>query len=159
MQPLNEHCILQYQWVTESRSRLLHYLETLAPGMLLRAIPSFSNGGSIRNLLVHVANVYQHWAGIIALNKTITYAVCEDFTDIPQMRALYHAIDPLINELLQQEALTTTQVSFSLNKEQRTTSLFRIFTHVITHECHHKGQILTISRLLGYTPVDTDIIH
>ena len=159
MQQLNQHCTLQYQWVTESRNRLLLYLETLAPGMLLQEVPSFSNGGSIRNLLVHVANVYQHWTGIIALNKAITYAAYEDFTDIPQVRILYGTIDSLITELLQQEALAATQVPFSLNKEQRTTSLFRIFTHVITHECHHKGQILTISRLMGYTPVDTDIIH
>lgn len=159
MQQLNPHCILQYQWVTESRERLLHYLESLPPETLLRTIPSFSNGGSIRNLLVHVANVYQHWAGIIALNKAINYATYEAYTAIPQIRDLYHSIDSLINELLQQEALAVTQVPFILNNEQRTTSLFRVFTHVITHEFHHKGQILTISRLMGYTPIDTDMIH
>ncbi len=34
-----------------------------------------------------------------------------------------------------------------------------LYTHVITHEFHHKGQILTMSRLLGYIPVDTDVIR
>jgi uncharacterized damage-inducible protein DinB len=34
-----------------------------------------------------------------------------------------------------------------------------LFTHVITHEFHHKGQVLTMSRLLGYTPVDTDVVR
>jgi uncharacterized damage-inducible protein DinB len=35
----------------------------------------------------------------------------------------------------------------------------QLFTHVITHEFHHKGQILTMSRTLGYIPVDTDVIR
>ena len=34
-----------------------------------------------------------------------------------------------------------------------------LFTHVITHEFHHKGQLLTLSRILGYVPPDEDIIH
>ena len=34
-----------------------------------------------------------------------------------------------------------------------------IFADVTTHEFHHKGQILSISRHLGYVPVDTDIIR
>ncbi|MCB0535444.1 MAG: hypothetical protein KDD14_24780 [Saprospiraceae bacterium] len=35
----------------------------------------------------------------------------------------------------------------------------RLFTHIVTHEFHHKGQILSLSRHLGYTPVDTDIMR
>ncbi len=35
----------------------------------------------------------------------------------------------------------------------------QLFTHVITHEFHHKGQIMSLSRHLGYTPVDADIIR
>ena len=35
----------------------------------------------------------------------------------------------------------------------------QLFTHTITHEFHHKGQVLSMSRLLGYVPVDTDVIR
>lgn len=35
----------------------------------------------------------------------------------------------------------------------------KIFTHVITHGFHHKGQILSLNRHLKYAPVDTDIIR
>ncbi|MCF3111986.1 DinB family protein [Niabella sp. CC-SYL272] len=156
---LNQSCARQYQWVLESRDRLFTYLETLPAEILLREVPGFSNSGSIRNLLVHVANVYQHWAGTIALNKEIPYAAYEQCTTIARIRSLYSTIDPLVNELLRKKTLINEQIPFSLNQEQRFTSLFRIFTHVVTHEFHHKGQILTISRLMGYAPVDTDIIH
>ena len=36
---------------------------------------------------------------------------------------------------------------------------FKLFTHVITHEFHHQGQILPMSRQLGYIPVDTDVMR
>ncbi|MFI5159066.1 MAG: DinB family protein [Sphingobacteriales bacterium] len=40
-----------------------------------------------------------------------------------------------------------------------TRSPFELFTHVTTHEFHHKGQVVSMSRQLGYTPVDTDVIR
>ncbi|MCB0640529.1 MAG: ATP-binding cassette domain-containing protein, partial [Phaeodactylibacter sp.] len=43
-------------------------------------------------------------------------------------------------------------------KPQETEAL-KLFTHVITHEFHHKGQVLSFSRHLGYTPVDTDVLR
>lgn len=39
------------------------------------------------------------------------------------------------------------------------TNAYGIFTHVITHEFHHKGHAMTMARLLGYTPVDTDVMR
>ena len=40
-----------------------------------------------------------------------------------------------------------------------TFSVLQLFTHVITHEFHHKGMIVNGTRQLGFTPVDTDIIR
>ena len=36
---------------------------------------------------------------------------------------------------------------------------FRLFTHVVTHEFHDKGQILSLTRHLGFVPVDTDVMR
>jgi uncharacterized damage-inducible protein DinB len=33
-----------------------------------------------------------------------------------------------------------------------------LFTQAVTHEFHHKGQIVTIARQLGYQPVETDLV-
>ncbi|RSK47607.1 hypothetical protein EI291_14730 [Hymenobacter rigui] len=38
-------------------------------------------------------------------------------------------------------------------------STLHVFTHIIRHEFHHKGQMLNMSRQLGCTPVDTDAIR
>lgn len=32
-----------------------------------------------------------------------------------------------------------------------------IFTHVTTHEFHHKGQIMSMCRQIGYAPPETDV--
>ena len=33
----------------------------------------------------------------------------------------------------------------------------QVFTHVLTHEFHHKGQIMSMCRILGHQPPDTDV--
>ncbi|TKC09723.1 DinB family protein [Pedobacter frigoris] len=39
------------------------------------------------------------------------------------------------------------------------TDAYGIFTDVITHEFHHKGQAMTMARLLGHIPPDTDVMR
>lgn len=50
-------------------------------------------------------------------------------------------------------------IAYKLEGVERHVTSLELFSHVITHEYHHKGQVLSISRHLGYTPVDTDIIR
>ena len=49
--------------------------------------------------------------------------------------------------------------SMVIHKESRQVEGLKLFTHTITHEFHHKGQILTLSRMLGYIPVDADVMR
>ena len=50
-------------------------------------------------------------------------------------------------------------IETSIGGKMLPASPLKLFTHVITHEFHHKGQILSLSRHLGYVPVDTDVIR
>jgi uncharacterized damage-inducible protein DinB len=50
-------------------------------------------------------------------------------------------------------------IHFIINGRNETATPLQLFTHVITHEFHHKGQILSRCRQLGYVPVDTDILR
>ncbi|MNY69859.1 DinB family protein [compost metagenome] len=51
------------------------------------------------------------------------------------------------------------EIVYEVQNIKNSAKPFKVFTHVITHEYHHKGQILSLSRHLGYTPVDTDIMR
>jgi uncharacterized damage-inducible protein DinB len=48
--------------------------------------------------------------------------------------------------------------TLSRNRQVSATPL-QLFTHLLTHEFHHKGQIMTMCRLLGHIPPDTDVIR
>lgn len=34
----------------------------------------------------------------------------------------------------------------------------KLFMHTVTHEYHHKGQIMAMARQLGYKPPNTDVL-
>jgi uncharacterized damage-inducible protein DinB len=150
----------QYKLVQESRNVLFDFCKTISPENLLFENSSFGRGGSIRNLLVHNANTYEFWIANKALNKNIAYTEYNSLKAIEEVRTLFKKIDSYIFEFLERyPAAEFPMISFEINGLENKIAPFKLFTHVITHEFHHKGQILSMSRHLGYTPVDTDIIN
>lgn len=150
----------QYKWVQNSRAVLFDYSEKLTKDHFITEVPGFGRGGSIRNLLVHIATTYQYWISQHALSKSITFAEYSGYNRVSDCRELYISIDNLVHEFIEtfkdEYEIPITSGNNGLITEA---SPLKVFTHVITHEFHHKGQILSISRHLGYTPVDTDIIR
>ncbi|RFM25625.1 DinB family protein [Deminuibacter soli] len=151
----------QYDLVTQARGILLQYCCSLKPEHLLQPVAVFNNT-SIRNLLVHVANVYIHWAQLFALQQYAAYFEEEKIQDMTAVTAMYNQVNVLM-ERFDQHFLHRWHDPFTHTLQgsgkQVTTTPLAVFMHVTTHEFHHKGQILIMSRLLGYTPPDTDIIR
>ncbi|QQK78224.1 hypothetical protein HUG15_07355 [Salicibibacter cibarius] len=78
------------------------------------------------------------------------------------MRQVFEGVDDLVYEFLEEfngqwEFGIKGNVPWQKEKEELTT--LWLYTHVITHEFHHKGQIVSMSRNLGYIPEDTDLIE
>ena len=61
------------------------------------------------------------------------------------LRHFREAYDPPVTGRLRWQTVTATPAA--------------LFTHVITHEFHHKGQIASMSRHLGYLPPDTAVLR
>lgn len=150
---------LQYDYVKSSRKVLLDYCRTLPDSDFIKENSSFGRG-SARNLLVHIVNTYQFWIGKHSLK------IDQQFTDYTSVRTatevevLFLSIDTLVEEFLNifTENLND-ELQIILNDKEIVASPLKLFTHVITHEFHHKGQILSLTRHLGYVPIDTDIIR
>jgi len=150
----------QYRMVLESRQVLLDYCKTVSQTDLVNENSSFGRGGSIKNLLVHIANVYEFWIGQKALGKNIVFTSNQLNNNITDIIAAFDQVDTFMTEFI--EMFRTTEekeIRYELNGISNTVSILKLFTHVLTHEFHHKGQILSLSRHLGYVPVDTDIIR
>lgn len=151
-------CKQQYEFVRESRAVLFNYCKTISEKHFMAENNFFGRGGSIRNLLVHIANTYEFWIAQQSLNHEVifsTYNSKETVTDIVE---LFDIVDIFMNEFISLIA-ENKLIEYKVNEIKNTAAPFRLFSHVITHEFHHKGQILSLSRHLGYLPIDTDIMR
>ncbi len=124
-------------------------------------LSSFNNK-SISDLLVHVTHVYTFWLGKFSLKKDVVFADPDKINNLKALQLLYVNVNELVADYLKYVSETSiTEISGEAGTPAKviTRSPFEIFTHVITHEFHHKGQILIMGRQLGLVPPDTDIIR
>ncbi len=160
MGPVFKYAKEQYEFIQESRQVLIDYCKTISPADFLNENSSFGRGGSIRNLLVHIANTYEFWIAKYGLNKNIVFTAYDSRQNINDIIDLFTIIDSIMDEFIELfKEPETKEISYEINGTKSSTSSFKLFTHVMTHEFHHKGQILSLSRHLGYTPVDTDVMR
>lgn len=159
---MNSSCELlrqQYGFVKESRDVLLGYCKQILPQDFVKENISFGRGGSMRNLLVHIINTYEFWIGECALVRQQNFTIADTLT-LREITSAFASVDNLMSEAFELfEKSGDLVVKYQIGEITGAVELFKIFSHVMTHEFHHKGQILSISRHLGYIPIDTDIIR
>jgi len=93
-------CKQQYEFVRESRAVLFSYCKTISEKHFITENNFFGRGGSIRNLLVHIANTYEFWIAQQSLNREVifsTYNSKETVTDIVE---LFDIVDIFMNEFI-----------------------------------------------------------
>lgn len=155
---LSQYARQQYEYIKDARKVLFDYCRTIKPEDFIDQNTSFGQGGSMRNLLLHNANCYAIWIGKRALGKDVVPAKAEDNKTMEDIERLFATTDAYMQEFIQNR-LNDTEIVFERDGITDAVLPFKLYTHVTTHEFHHKGQILSISRHLGYTPEDTDVIR
>ena len=152
--------INQYGMLKDARSVLLNYCQTIPAADFVQELKDFGRG-SIRNLLVHTINAYEAWLGNFALAKNGTFTQASSVREAADIIPAFDKTNDLVHDFIR---------SFAGNYEKEikgeiikgkavSTTPFTLFTHVLTHEFHHKGQILSMGRHLGYLPPDTDVLR
>ena len=149
----------QYEFVKSSRKVLLEYCKTLSGENFLIENSTFGRG-SIRNLLVHIGNTYEFWIGRESLKKSIKFTEYNSVKNAVEAEVFFSNVDSLIEEFINvYREKYMIDIETEIHGQVVLASPLKLFSHVITHEFHHKGQILSLSRHLGYVPVDTDIMR
>jgi uncharacterized damage-inducible protein DinB len=149
----------QYQLVIASRGALLNYCETISAEHLAQPIPSFNND-SMGSQMRHVANTYLGWLFNFLRQEQRPYFTVNDHQNLTGIRAMFEQVNLVVNDFLQQyRDDITILLTLGEGEDALNQTPLELFTHVITHEFHHKGQIVNMSRQLGYIPVDTDVIR
>lgn len=137
---------------------MLSFVETSIGDDLNTPLPVYDSK-TIRDLLEHTAICYFHWLGYFALQQPARSLEDEGFITIPLIRGLYRQVDEVMAAFLEQfsDSLDMPITGVPDAWGPRSATPLQLFTHVVTHEFHHKGQILWMCRQLGYIPPDTDV--
>lgn len=115
---------------------------------------------------MHVAGCYHAWLGSFVLSEVssplITKEVIETM-DIEDIQHYFNQADLYVDKVLEQfngkiDGTIEKELSWKTNSGLVRKTPQQLLIHSITHEYHHKGQIVAMLRLLGYTPKNTDIL-
>jgi len=149
----------QYDFVLSSRNTLLTYIGSISEQDFLTENSSFGRG-SIRNLLVHICQTYSAWISERALGIKQEFLPFENYLTLSDCQNYFNQVDEHIGLFIEKfKGNEQQEIELKRNGEILIVNPLKLFTHVITHEFHHKGQIMSLSRHLGYAPVDADIIR
>lgn len=146
--------------VKQSRAVVFQFLKTNVTTDLCKPLTPF-NGKTICYMYVHIANTYIAWAGNFALNGSQPYYDQDEPMTLAQLQNLFAQVDKIIDQFTDHFAANPTRVvkGHKWPDKYIETDAYAIFTQVITHEFHHKGQAMTMARLLGHTTPDTDVMR
>ena len=151
-----------YGWTRRTREQLLAFLETLPPEVYTREHADFALG-SIRNIHAHVAFAYLVWVGVVGLGleRAALELPPERIPDARAMRERFASVDAILETAL--ERFQNPDVAFERDYKGNRLKLTErwLLLRPITHEFHHKGQLLALARVLGHPLPDdmgTDLV-
>ncbi len=173
---------LMYDWVRRTRERLFEYTQSLPLHVYLQDQPELP-ASSLRDIHAHVANMYEWWIGRYALGlepyqaqlatlapaSVTTHAArteaiialeradTRQLGDVAAMRAKFLTVDAIMARAFAtfdqlDEPLEVIRAS---GRRVVVTQRWALVSNM-THEFHHKGQMLAFGRALGY-PVPEDL--
>ncbi|WP_077329486.1 DinB family protein [Virgibacillus siamensis] len=148
----------QYNLVRHTRESLFRFCETLDPKDYTRKVEGFG-WGSVRNLHVHVAECYQNWLAKFGMQENLTPVEPGMVQNVKEMREVFEQVNMLMLRFLETyEGRYGEGLERTWHGDKAVLSPLWLFTHTITHEFHHKGQIVSMARQMRYIPADTDLL-
>jgi uncharacterized damage-inducible protein DinB len=147
-----------HAWTHACITRALDHLSTIPEEHYVKEVSGFGFP-TLRAQVIHIFNCEGFWIhtlkGHLYVDRDPTACL-----SVADARALQHAVSAetiaYLSVLTDLQLNTPTELYFSDGDAAiRTPAL--ILHHVLTHACHHKGQIAAMCRVLGYPAPDTDM--
>lgn len=149
----------QYDLVRSVRQHLFGFMEEMPLEKLHERVPGFGIGRMIE-AHIHAADCYRFWIGSFAFQQKPS-----EFADTPErvianadvrkVREIFDSVDETVEKFLDRYNSRWLEEIENVveegDKPVRLTPLF-LLSHAETHEFHHKGQIVSMARHLGYNP-------
>lgn len=118
--------------------------------------------GSVHATLVHILGAEEIWLRRWCCETPAALASPDTFRSFGEVRRRWEeleaALQRFLAELTEEEVLRVVRYR-DIRGIEHTTPLWQMMQHVLNHSTYHRGQITTMLRQLGATPVATDLIH
>lgn len=148
---------LVYSWVQDTRQPLLQHLEDLPNDLYTQPLEVLA-GESVRDRHVHVAGCYLHWLARVGMGEVPITDEPATYANPQAVRDLFQEVDHLVDRFIQVAGEHVDEPMARVNHDERIIVTPRwLLAHPITHEFHHKGQIVVALRLLGHPIEDSDL--
>ena len=161
----NATCLLkQHDWYYATLELLLKHCTSLPLEKRQEKLEGFG-WPTIHSQLMHVAESEAWWVACADGRKIDwprdsdwwDFAECERSEDLDaRYREVREATQKFYTSLSPDELQQPRWVAFN-EKEGVNVSPALMLSHLITHGFHHKGQIVAMTRQLGYPPPETDM--
>jgi uncharacterized damage-inducible protein DinB len=142
-----------------ARDRVLGTVAVLTPAQYVQTIESSFR--SVRDTLVHTYSAewvwYSRWQG----TSPTAPLPFSDYPDVPSLIEAWRALELKIRAYV--DGLDDTSIQEVLpyklmNGQPGQTPIWQMVQHVVNHGAYHRGQVATLLRQLGATPISTDLI-
>ncbi len=147
-----------YDYNAWANARVLGAVEPLAPEAFLRDLKnSFS---SVRDTLAHILGAEWIWLRRWHGESPSQILSATDFPDLPSLKDRYAAVEKerhVFLEGLSEERLAQPFQYKDMAGKAHSLLLIQSLQHLVNHGTYHRGQITTMLRQLGATPVSTDM--
>ncbi|MCM3163448.1 DinB family protein [Metabacillus litoralis] len=155
---------IEYEWVKQTRQILLDQCRELNKEDMTK---EFDFGfKSIRDSLVHVAGCYHAWLGSFVLSETSSPLLAKETIykmKIEDIQRYFQQADDYVEKVFEQfknklDEFIEKEPAWKAGSGAISKTPHQLLFHSITHESHHKGQIVAMLRQLGHVPENTDIL-
>ena len=155
----------EYEWVKQTRELIFDFCSELDPNDFSRRVDGFGFQ-SMRDSLVHISDCYHAWLGSYVLLKTKKpITTKEDLTemDLDEIKVRFVQVDLYVKEVFEvfsnhMDEPIQRMIPWRVEGDIISITPGKLLMHTITHEFHHKGQIVAMARQMGYEPPSTDVL-
>lgn len=147
-----------YDYNTWANARVLRAVEPLSPEAFLRDLKN--SFPSVRDTLAHILGAEWAWLRRWHGESPSQILPATDFPTLASLKDRYAAVEKERRALLEglsEERLTQPFQYKDLAGNAHSLLLVHSLQHVVNHGTYHRGQITTMLRQLGATPVSTDM--
>ena len=155
----------EYEWVKQTRELIFDFCSELDANEFSRQVDGFGFQ-SMKETLVHIANCYYAWLGSYVLLKTKKPLTSKEELQqlgLNEIKVRFQQVDSFVNEVFEVHAHNMDEpiqraIPWREGGEPISITPGKLLMHTVTHEFHHKGQIVAMARQMGYEPPSTDVL-